>query len=363
MTINEVIQLLEQWAPPVYQESYDNSGLLVGNPQAEVQKALITLDCTETVVDEAIREGCNIIIAHHPILFSGIKRLTGKNYVERTLMKAIKNDIAIYAIHTNLDNISSGVNAMMAAKLGLTKTQILLPKKQVLRKLITYIPTANFGQVSQAVFNAGAGHIGNYSHCGFSVRGQGSFKGNEISQPAIGKPQQLELIEEMRFETIYPVYLEASVLSALKMSHPYEEVAYDIFSLENENPLVGSGLIGELEKQMDLEAFLAFVKEQFHLKTLKYSSFSDKIKRVALCGGSGSFLRVNAMAAKADAYITSDIKYHEWFDAEGKIGLIDIGHYESEQYTKELILNYLKKKALSLPTQISMVNTNPVNYL
>lgn len=363
MIIKEIIDIIEHWAPPAYQESYDNSGLLTGNPQMSIERALISLDCTEEVIDEAIRENCQLIIAHHPIIFSGLKKLTGRNYVERTIIKAIKNDIAIYAIHTNLDNVSSGVNHMMAEKLGLKNGRVLSPKKNILKKLVTYIPIDHYEKVRMDIFEAGAGHTGNYSHCGFSVSGIGSFEGNEHSNPSLGKPNELMHVEEQRFETIYPDYLEAKVISSLKKNHPYEEVAYDIYAIENEHALVGSGLIGELENEMELADFLNQVKSQFHLKSLKYTPLSRKVKRVALCGGSGSFLRFQAASSGADVYLSSDFKYHEWFDAEGHLSYVDIGHYESEQFTKELIFNYLRKKALSLQSQISKVNTNPVNYL
>lgn len=363
MILKEIINILETWAPSAYQESYDNSGLIVGNAEMEVTKALISLDCIESVVDEAVSENCNLIIAHHPILFSGIKRLNGSNYVERTIIKAIKNDIAIYAIHTNLDNISSGVNAMMAERLGLKSTKILAPKKQLLRKLSTYIPTADFEKVSQALFNAGAGNIGNYSQCGFSQKGIGTFMGNENSNPAIGKSNQLEKLEEIKFDVIFPQYLERKIVQKLKESHPYEEVAHEIYTLENEFSQIGSGLIGELESEMSLVDFLQLVKKQFNLKTLKYSDIDKPINRVALCGGSGSFLRSDAARQNADIFISSDFKYHEWFDADNQLSYVDIGHYESEQFTKELIFNHLKKNALSLQSQISRVETNPVKYI
>jgi len=363
MQLSEVISILEDWAPPIYQESYDNSGLLTGDKNAKVSKALICLDCTEDVIDEAIAESCQLVIAHHPIVFSGLKRLTGRNYVERVMIKAIKNDLAIYAIHTNLDNVDTGVNQAMAEKLELTNCRVLSPKKNLLKKLVCYIPKDSLERVSQAIFEAGAGHIGNYSHCGFAASGEGSFMGNETSRPHIGSPMILEKVEEHRFETVFPVHMEDKIVRSMLAAHPYEEVAYDIYSTENADSRVGSGLIGELGEAMHLPEFLCFVKEKFGLKILKYSNFNKPVRKVALCGGSGSFLRFDAVRAGADVYLTSDFKYHEWFDAEGKLSYIDIGHYESEQFTKELILNYLRKNALSLQSQISKVNTNPVNYL
>lgn len=362
MKIKECIQLLEQWANPLLAESYDNCGLIVGDNNVEITSALITLDCTEAVVDEAISKNCNFIIAHHPIVFSGLKKIVGKNYVERTVLKAIKNDIAIYAIHTNLDNVQTGVNQMISEKIGLKNTRILQPKSELYRKLVTYIPLDFKDKVAEAIFNAGAGYIGNYSEASFFHSGIGTFKGNESSNPTIGKPHVLEQVEEYRWEVIFPFYLQSKVVAALKSSHPYEEVAYDILSLKNEANDIGSGMIGELEEAIDLNVFLGKLKEAFGCQSIKYTSINNKVKRVALCGGAGSFLRMDAIAQGADVYITGDMKYHEFFDSEDKMSIIDIGHYESEQFTKELIFNYIKKNVLSLPTQISSVNTNPVKY-
>lgn len=363
MQLKELISILEKWAPPALQENYDNSGLLTGHTTMNISKALICLDCTEEVIDEAIAEGCQLVIAHHPIVFTGVKKLTGQTYVERTLIKAIKNDLAIYAIHTNLDNIDTGVNQMMCEKLGLKNCQILSPKKNILRKIVCYVPTESAERVQQAMFDAGAGHIGNYSHCGFTSNGIGSFMGNADSNPRVGKPLVFENVEEIRFETVFPAHLEANVIQAMLAAHPYEEVAYDIYTIENKHQRVGAGQIGELPTAMQLDEFLHFVKDRFQLKTLKYSYLNKTIRRVALCGGSGSFLRFDAAKSGADIFVSADFKYHDWFDADKNIGYVDIGHYESEQFTNELILNYLRKNALSLHSQISKVKTNPINYL
>lgn len=363
MLLKDIISILENWVPLAYQESYDNSGLITGDAAMPIERTLISLDCTEEVIDEAVRENCQMIIAHHPIIFSGLKKLTGRNYVERTIIKAIKNDIAIYAIHTNLDNVQTGVNHMMAERLGLKNCKILSPKKNLLRKLVCFVPKDSMEKVSAAIFEAGAGHIGNYSHCGYSSEGIGSFMGNEHSNPSVGSPGNLEKVEENRFETIFPYHIESKIIQALLKSHPYEEVAYDIYAMENSHLQVGSGLIGELDEEMSLTEFMTLTKDKFQLKALKYTALNRKVRRIALCGGSGSFLRFDAAASGADVYISADFKYHEWFDAEGKLSYIDIGHYESEQFTKELIFNYLEKNALSLQSQISKVNTNPVNYL
>ena len=364
MKIKDITDYLETIAPLSYQESYDNSGLLVGDKNQTLKGALITLDVTEEVLDEAIAKKCNLIIAHHPIIFGGLKRLTGRNYVERIVIKAIKSNIALYAIHTNYDNVLNGVNAKIADKLGLTNTQILVPKKQLLRKLQTFVPVGDLERVSAAVFAAGGGNIGNYSQAGFSTSGVGTFKGNEKSKPAIGKANQLEKVEEMKFETIFPAYLENKIMSALLAAHPYEEVAYDIISLENKNQQVGSGLIPQLKKPLEIMTFLKSLKKNMKTDCVRYTApIGRMVQKVAVCGGAGSFLLGDALAAGADVFVTGDFKYHEFFSAENQLTIADIGHYESEQFTKDLILQHLSEKFPIIAAQISETNTNPIKYL
>jgi dinuclear metal center YbgI/SA1388 family protein len=364
MTIGEICSYLETIAPLSYQESYDNCGLITGNRQTIATAALITLDCIESVVDEAINKQCNLIIAHHPIVFSGLKKINGANYVERVIIKAIQNNIAIYAIHTNLDNVSNGVNAEICNRLGLKNCQILLPKENLLKKLVTFIPVADFENVSQAVFDAGAGHIGNYSETGFSHSGTGTFKGNEHTNPAIGEKGKLEKVQELRFETIFPSYLQNQIVKTLQAAHPYQEVAYDIYSLSNHHTTVGSGMIGEQEIETDESEFLLFIKKKLKAACIRHTALrSKKIKKVAVCGGSGSFLLRAAIASNADCYITADFKYHEFFDAEGKIIIADVGHYESEQYTKDLLHSLLSEKFPTFALHLSHINTNPINYI
>ena len=364
MKIKEITNYLESIAPLAYQESYDNSGLITGDANAELKKILVTLDVTEEVLDEALREKCNLVVAHHPIIFGGIKKLNGKNYVERVVIKAIKNDIAIYAIHTNYDNVIEGVNAMICEKLGLVNFKILLPKKNQLKKLYTFIPLQDYDKVSRAVFEAGAGYIGNYSETGFSTQGTGTFKGNEKSNPKIGVKHVLEKVEEVKFETIFPSAIESKVIAALLQSHPYEEVAYDIVSLDNAFSKTGSGMIGELKIETDETAFLKSVKKNLNTKSIRHTKLlGKKIKRVAVCGGSGRFLLNNAIAVGADIFITSDFKYHDFFDADGKIVVADVGHYESEQFTRDLLALRLSEKFPIIAPLISKINTNPVNYL
>jgi len=364
MQIKDIIKHLESIAPLSYQESYDNCGLLVGNADISIKKALISLDVTEEVIDEAISKKCGLIISHHPIIFGGMKKLNGKNYVERVVIKAIKNDIALYAIHTDLDNVYQGVNARIAAKLGLEDVRILQPSGAKLKKLVTFIPKENQAKVTAAIFAAGAGNIGHYSETGFSQPGIGSFKGNEHSNPSIGVPGKLEQVEEIRFETIFPAHLQGAVIQALLSSHPYEEVAYDIYALDNTWDQLGAGMIGTLSRPMDEMSFLKKVKKTFNAQGIRHTEFiNKKVEVVALCGGSGAFLIPSAIASGADCYITADIKYHQFFDADGRILLADIGHYESEQFTKELISDLIRQKYPTFALQISSINTNPIKYL
>lgn len=364
MKIKDITAYLESIAPPEYQESYDNSGLIVGDANGEVKKALITLDCTEAVVDEAIHQKCQLIIAHHPIVFGGLKKLNGKNYVERVVIKAIKNNIAIYAIHTNYDNVIEGVNAKICERLKLSNCSILAPKKQLLKKLYTFIPLEHHDKVSKAIFDAGAGFIGNYSETSFNQRGTGTFRGNEASNPVIGKKGVLERVEEIKFETVFPAHLEREVIAALLAAHPYEEVAYDIVALDNAHNRVGSGMIGELKSPMEEIAFLKFVKKQFNTGSVRYTSPLGKpVKRVAVCGGAGRFLLNNAISAGADVFITADFKYHEFFDADGRIVVADVGHYESEQFTKELLAEKISQNFPTFAALLSEINTNPIKYL
>lgn len=364
MKLRELCDKLESWAPLAYQESYDNSGLIVGSLDQVVSGVLISLDCIESVVDEAIEKNCNVIVAHHPIVFKGLKTLTGKNYVERTVLKAIKNDIALYAIHTNLDNVDTGVNKAIANRLGLINTEVLVPKRGLLKKLITFVPKANVEEVRSALFEGGAGTIGPYSECNFSVEGVGTFKGSEASNPVYGEKGVREHLVEERVEMIFPSHISSKVLQALKSSHPYDEVAYQIITIDNANQFVGSGMIGELKEPiLDLD-FLKSTKEDLKIGCIRYSKLSNKkIKKIALCGGSGSFLLNDAKQAGADIFITSDFKYHEFFDAENSIVIADIGHYESEQYTIDLIADFLRKNFPRFAFHLSKVNTNPINYL
>ncbi len=364
MNLFEIINYLESVAPLSLQESYDNAGLITGNKQMEVTGILICLDSTEAVIDEAIANQCNVVIAHHPIIFGGLKKLTGSNYIEKTIIKAIKHDIAIYAIHTNLDNIRAGVNAKIAEKLGLLNTKVLAPKGGLLKKLVTFAPEANAGDVRFALFEAGAGHISHYDHCSFSLEGTGTFRGDATTNPYVGNRGEDNFEAEVRIEVIYPAYLQSKLLTALLHAHPYEEVAYDIYSLDNKFQEVGAGLIGTLPEPTDVLTFLQQVKEKMVCGSVRYTKLPEhQVQKVAICGGSGAFLLKDAMSAGAEVFITADFKYHQFFDANNKIVIADIGHYESEQYTIELISDILMKKFATFAVHLSKINTNPINYL
>jgi len=364
MTIREIIDYLESVSPSVYQEPYDNAGLIIGSPTAPVTSALITLDVTEPVIDEAIELGCELIIAHHPIIFKGIKRINGNSFVERCTIKAIKNDIAIYAAHTNLDSIIGGVNSKICEKIGLTNLSILVPAKGQLLKLVTFIPKDHLNAVSEAIFAAGAGVIGKYDKCSFNTEGSGTFRGGEESNPFAGKKGELHFEKETRFETIFPGHLKNGIINALIKTHPYEEVAYDLYPLENTLNEVGSGMMGELPGSENEIDFLSRLLEIFGCKAIRHTYLLGKpIKKVAVCGGSGSFLLSSAIAADADIFVTADMKYHDFFIAEEKIVVADIGHYESEQFTKELFYEILIKKFPNFVLHLSEVKTNPVLYL
>jgi len=364
MKVKNIIPILEELAPLGYAEDFDNVGLLVGSPEQEVSGILVCHDALETVVKEAIEQNCNFIVCFHPILFSGLKKITGKNYVERAVIKAIKNDIAIYAIHTALDNHQEGVNKIFCTTLGLEQTRILIPKEQYIQKLVTYVPIQHTEKVRQALFAAGAGAIGNYDHCSFISEGKGSFRGNEHSNPVIGQVGVEEIVEEYKVEVTYEKHLQGKVLRALFEAHPYEEVAYEVYNLANTLQNVGMGMIGELKEPMDEIAFLQMVKEKTGTGGIRHSALLNKpIQKVAVLGGSGSFAIKAALQQKADAFITADLKYHQFYEAENQLVLADIGHFESERYTKNYIVEFLSKKMPNFAVILSTVNTNPVNYL
>src|SRR5690554_1884928 len=364
MKLQHIISVLEEMSPVAYAEDFDNVGLLVGNPNEEISGILVCHDALESVIDEAIQEKCNLVVCFHPILFSGLKKITGRSYVERAVIKAIKNDIAIYAVHTALDNHKNGVNRIICYALGLKNPKMLVEKENFVYKLVTYAPHENANQVRQALFEAGAGNIGNYDYCSFNSEGTGTYRGNEDSNPVIGEKHQLVEANEVKIEVTFEKHLQNKILKALFDSHIYEEVAYEIYSTHNKHQNIGLGMIGELEVPQKEKDFLLFVKQKTQCGVIRHSALLNrKVKKVAVLGGSGAFAIGTALAKGADVFITADLKYHDFFQAEGKMVLADIGHFESERYTKNYILDYLTKKIPNFAVALSKEDTNPVKYL
>lgn len=364
MKVEGIISFLETLAPPAYQEGYDNAGLITGSRDWECRGVLTTLDATEAVVMEAVARGCNLIVAHHPIVFGGLKKINGKNYVEKTVIAAIKHDIAIYAIHTNLDNMAlSGVNGRMADRLGLVARRPMVLKPGLLQKLICFVPFSHLELVRDAIFVAGAGVIGNYDECSFSVEGSGTFRGGDGTQPFVGEVGNRHRESEARLEVILPAVIGGKVIQAMIKAHPYEEVAYDLVNLANMHPGIGSGLIGELPSAMGERDFLGVIREAFKVPVIRHTRLTGRpVRLVALCGGAGSFLISNALSSGADFYITADVKYHEFFDANDRMVIADIGHFESEQFTSDLLFDVLNKNFRNFAILKSDIKTNPVNY-
>ncbi len=371
MKVKDITQIIEDWCPNAYAEEFDNVGLLVGDQNTEVTNILIALDTLEETVNEAIKKQCNLIISFHPIIFSGLKKITGANYVEKVVIKAIQNNIAIYAMHTTLDNSIEGVSAKMAEIIGLKQTKILIPQQKTIKKLTTYVPLKNAELLRAKLFEAGGGSIGNYDQCSFNTEGIGTYRGNEDSHPTIGTKGQMHHEKEVCIGLIFEKHKQNNILKALFKNHPYEEVAYEITTLDNLNQQIGMGMIGELSQPTDSLTFFNHLKETFNLSVIRHSNICKKtISRVAVLGGSGSFAINHAIKAQADVYITADLKYHDFYKAENSIILADIGHYESEQFTKNLILDYLTKKIINFAPALftgqiilSDLNTNPINYL
>lgn len=364
MNVKTIANYLDSQAPKAYAESYDNVGLLVGNPNQEIHTAILCLDVTEAVIAEAVSKGAGLVIAHHPIIFTGLKRITGANYVERTVLKAIQNNVAIYVAHTNIDSAFGGVSFKMAQKLGLKNVQVLDKQQGTLRKLVSFVPHNKAEDLQQALFEAGAGSVGDYDMCSYNLEGKGSFRASEHSNPQVGEKGVLHFEPETRIETVFEAHQQNKIVAALYKAHPYEEPAFDIYKLENTFDRQGSGVIGELETQTDEKAFLQILSTQFKANGIRYSPLRNKkIQKVALCGGAGSFLINNAIASGADVFVTGDVKYHDFFDADGKVLIADIGHFESEQFTTEIFYEILSKKFPTFALSFSEINTNPVNYI
>ncbi len=364
MKISVVTDYLESLFPLQYQEDYDNSGLIIGDANKKVTDSLVALDCTEEVIEEAITLNCNLIITHHPLLFTSIKSITGKNYIERIILKAIKNDIAIYCIHTNLDNVKYGVNSVIADRIGVINQEILRPSNKYIIKLVFYCPISDSNNLKNKLWEAGAGKIGNYSHCSFSSVGNGTFQAGSSSSPKVGEKNKLHIEKEEKIEMVFYSNLKSKILNVLIDEHPYEEVAYELYQIDNLNKDIGAGLCGDLKETISANEFLIKLKKIMQTDCIRYTNLKNKfISKVALCGGSGSFLLEDAKRVNADIFISSDFKYHQFFEADNDIIIADIGHYESEQFTKELIYNLLNKKFTKFATQLSKINTNPIKYL
>jgi dinuclear metal center YbgI/SA1388 family protein len=364
MKLREITAFLEKLAPLMYQESYDNSGLQIGDYSMEVSGALVTLDVTEEVIDEAIRKKLNLVIAHHPLIFGGLKSITGKNMVERIVVKAVKHDIAVYAAHTNIDSVRQGVSGKICEVIGLKNCRILEPVAGMLKKLVVFVPTDHAEKVRQAIFAAGAGEIGNYDSCSYNIEGQGSFRGGEGTDPFVGEKGQLHFEKETRIETVFPAHVKGRVITAMLQAHPYEEVAYDIYPLDNKYPEIGLGMVGELAAPMEEAAFLALLKERFNTGVIRHSALlGKKVRKVAVCGGAGSSLLRRAIDENAGMFVSGDFKYHQFFEAEKKVVVADIGHFESEQYTREIFYDLLNKNFPKFAVHLSDVNTNPIKYL
>ena len=363
MKLNNILEVLEELAPLAYAEDFDNVGLLTGSQNQEINGILVCHDALENVLDEAISKNCNLVVCFHPILFSGLKKITGKNYVERVIVKAIKNDIAIYAVHTALDNHKEGVNKIICNHLGLKNTKILVPKEKYIRKLVTYTIQENHTELRNALFEAGAGTIGNYEDCSFNSKGIGTYLGNENSNPEIGERFEFVENEEIKLEVTFEKHLESKILKALFQNHCYEEVAYEIYELQNKHQNIGLGMIGELETPVSESEFLQLVKDKMKCESIRHSAFlGKKISKVAVLGGSGSFAIEQAIKQGATAFLTADLKYHQFYEAENQLLLADIGHYESERNTKNYIVDFLIKKIPNFAIILSEENTNPVKY-
>jgi dinuclear metal center YbgI/SA1388 family protein len=364
MQISDILLSIEHFAPLNYQESYDNSGLQVGSPQMECTGILLSLDITEEIIDEAVGKGCNLIIAHHPLIFGGIKKITGKTAVERCIVKAIQHNIVLYAAHTNLDNVTNGVNFKIAEKLGLESVQILSPAKNKLLKLYTFVPAGQAATVREALYAAGAGAIGNYSKCSFNTEGIGTFKPGNAANPYIGNTGgKLEEVKEIKIEVLVPEHCKNAILAALISNHPYEEVAYELIKIENENMYLGAGVVGRLPQPLPTDEVLALIKDKLKAPCIRYTKPSHElIQKIALCGGSGSFLLAAAKASGAELYLTADFKYHQFFEAENQITIADIGHFESEQFTLEIFESILKQTHIEVPILYALHSSNPVQY-
>lgn len=365
MLVSQIIATLEEQAPLALQEDYDNSGLIVGAPAQECTGALLTVDVTPDIVREARDKGCNLIISHHPLTFKGLKRLNGRTPVEQSVIEAIRAGIAIYACHTSMDNAAGGVSHRMATKLGLDNISVLDPQLDRLVKLSVYVPDSHADEVRLALFDAGAGRLGNYDSCSYSTQGTGTFRATAGANPYVGEIGEMHSEAETRIEVLLPSWRRHAVENALLQTHPYEEPAYEFINIANASRHTGSGAVGNLQSSIPAAQLVALVKEAFGSPVARCSRYplDNPIRRVALCGGSGSFLIGKAIAAGAQAFITSDTKYHDFVDHGDSILIIDIGHHESENCTKEIFYHRIKEIFPNFAVKYSEKDTNPINYL
>ncbi len=371
MKLKEIISFLESIAPLALQEDYDNAGLIIGNIEKQVESTLICLDVTEAVLEEAVKNGHDLIISHHPLIFRGITKINPDQYPGNIIAGAIRHNIAVYAIHTNLDNVDQGISRLLAEQIGLKDLNVLKPLKGELKKLVVFCPDIKLsdgqyvpGLVRNAMFEAGAGFIGDYDSCSYNTDGMGTFRGLEGTNPFIGTQGKMTVQKEVKIETVVPSYLQNKVIKSMKEVHPYEEVAYDIYPLDNEYEKAGSGMIGDLPLEMTQKEFLNMVRENLGCKALRHSDISKKkISKVAVCGGAGSFLIGDAIRSEADAFISSDLKYHDYFGTNKNLLLVDAGHYETEQFFIDYLYQLLIKKFSTFAISKTMLISNPINYL
>ncbi|MBI4536287.1 MAG: Nif3-like dinuclear metal center hexameric protein [Ignavibacteriae bacterium] len=368
MTVREIQDVIEHWAPREIAWGQDNVGLQIGNPASRLLGILIALDVTEKIITEARRHRANLIISHHPLLFKAPRSITPRNQVGRCIDALVKSGIALYSAHTNLDFAHGGTSWAIAEALGLTAVDFLYKPYKVQRKIVTFVPTDHVDRVAVAMAEAGAGRIGNYDNCSFRMLGTGTFKANERANPVVGSKNVLEKVAETRLEMVVDQWLVPGVLKALKQAHPYEEVAHDVYPTENESDAFGMGIIGMLVRPMTLKSLLALIKKKLGARALRCTgSLNHKVSRIAACGGSGSELLDEAVRARADAFITADVKYHTFHDANGRIALIDAGHYETEhlvvQTMAKKLAQEMRRMRIHVPVFASRTSTNPIVYV
>ncbi len=367
MTIADIEQIIEGWAPQWTAWERDNVGLQVGDRARSVSRVLVALDVTEQIVEEAREKRAELIVSHHPLLFRPPSSITASNDIGRLVLMLVESRIAVYSAHTNLDFTKQGVSFALAETLGLKKIRFLSPLKGMQSKIVVFVPADHADRVAEGMSSAGAGVIGEYSSCSFRLSGAGTFRGSPNSHPVVGKAGRPETVEEMRLEMIAPRARVSAIVAAMKEAHPYEEVAYDVYPLDNESTNYGMGAIGELEAAQTLKTFLEHSKRALKAEALRFTGdLHRKIRHVAVCGGSGSDLLPTALSAKADVFVTADVRYHT-FHAAGDLALVDAGHWETEQVILEPLADRLrraaKQKKQRLEVLVTQYSTNPTHYL